>query len=413
MGQEMRNLRIDGARLWASLMEMAEIGALPNGGCGRLALTDLDKEGRDLFVRWCEEAGCTVTVDSMGNIFARRPGTDPNRKPVGTGSHLDTQPHGGKFDGVLGVLAGLEVIRALNDAEVETAAPIEVVVWTNEEGSRFTPSMCASGVFAGAFEEADIRAHTDVDGHVFGEELRRIGYAGPERCGAHAFETFYEIHIEQGPILEAAGLPVGVVIGVQGMRWYDVTVTGQDAHAGPTPMEVRRDAMLAAARMVQVVVETARGHAPHGRGTVGHMRVVPNSRNTIPGEVHFTIDIRHPDAGTLERMDTEMRAAIEARAEMEGVEVEMEEVTNSAPIQFDRGCIAAVRDAAERLGYAHMDVVSGAGHDSVYISQVAPTSMIFIPCEGGLSHAEAENAEPEHVTTGGNVLLHAILERAD
>ncbi len=412
MGQAMRNLRIDGARLWASLMEMAEIGALPNGGCGRLALTDLDREGRDLFVRWCEEAGCAVTVDSMGNIFARRPGTDAGRRPVGTGSHLDTQPHGGKFDGVLGVLAGLEVIRSLNDAEVETAAPIEVVVWTNEEGSRFTPSMCASGVFAGAFEEADILDHTDVDGHVFGEELERIGYAGPERCGAHAFETFYEIHIEQGPILEAAERPVGVVTGVQGMRWYDVTVTGQDAHAGPTPMEVRRDAMLAAARMVQIVVETGRGHPPHGRGTVGHMRVVPNSRNTIPGEVHFTIDIRHPDPGVLERMDREMCAAIEASAEADGVEVEMEQVTNSAPIQFDRGCVAAVREAAETLGYTHMDVVSGAGHDSVYISQVAPTSMIFIPCEGGLSHAEAENVEPEHVTVGGNVLLHAILDRA-
>jgi N-carbamoyl-L-amino-acid hydrolase len=408
----MRNLRIDSRRLWASLMEMAKIGALPHGGCGRLALTDLDREGRDLFVRWCEEAGCTVAVDSLGNIFARRAGRDPSRKPVATGSHLDTQPHGGKFDGVLGVLAGLEVLRTLNDAGVETEAPIEVCVWTNEEGCRFTPSMGSSGVFGGVHRAEEVLEVRDVDGKSFGEELARIGYAGAERCGDRAFETFYELHIEQGPILEAAKAQIGVVTGVQGFRWYDVALRGQDAHAGPTPMEVRRDAMFAAARMVQLVVQAGRDRPPHGRGTVGHMRVLPNSRNTIPGEVHFTIDIRHPDAAVLDAMARDLLQAIRRSAAEDLVEIDIDEVTYSAPIAFDEGCVAAVRLAAERLGYGHMDVVSGAGHDAVNVSRVAPTSMIFIPCAEGLSHNEEERIEPDQAETGANVLLHAILERA-
>ena len=408
----MRNLKIDGERLWASLMEMAEIGALPHGGCGRLALTDLDRKGRDLFVRWCEAAGCSVAVDSLGNIFARRPGRDPSRKPVATGSHLDTQPHGGKFDGVLGVLAGLEVVRTLNDAGIETDAPVEVCVWTNEEGCRFTPSMGSSGVFGGVHTAEEVLGVEDVDGKIFGEELARIGYAGPERCGDREFETFYELHIEQGPILEAAKAQVGIVTGVQGFRWYNVVVRGQDAHAGPTPMEVRRDAMLAAAHMVQLVVQAGRDRPPHGRGTVGHMRVLPNSRNTIPGEVHFTIDIRHPDGATLEQMAAELVGAIRESAAENSVGIELKEVTYSAPVSFDEGCVAAVRAAAERLGYGHMDVVSGAGHDAVNISRVAPASMIFIPCADGLSHNEEERIEPDQAETGANVLLHAILDRA-
>ena len=408
----MRNLKVDSQRLWASLMEMAEIGALPHGGCGRLALTDLDREGRDLFVRWCEEEGCTVTVDSLGNIFARRPGRDPSRKPVATGSHLDTQPHGGKFDGVLGVLAGLEVLRSLNDAEIETEAPVEVCVWTNEEGCRFTPSMGSSGVFGGLYAPEEVLEVRDVDGKSFGEELSRIGYAGAEACGDHVFETFYELHIEQGPILEAAKKQVGIVTGVQGFRWYDVVLKGQDAHAGPTPMEVRRDAMLAAAHMVELVIQAGRARPPHGRGTVGHMRVLPNSRNTIPGEVHFTIDVRHPDPAVLDAMAAELLQAICRSAEQDSVDIETTEVTHSAPISFDESCVAAVRSAVERLGYAHMDVVSGAGHDAVNISRVAPTSMIFIPCANGLSHNEEERIEPEQAETGANVLLNAILDRA-
>lgn len=408
----MRNLKIDAQRLWSSLMEMAEIGALPKGGCGRLALTDLDREGRDLFVRWCEAAGCAVTVDSLGNIFARRPGRDPSRKPVATGSHLDTQPHGGKFDGVLGVLAGLEVLRSLNDAEMETEAPVEVCVWTNEEGCRFTPSMGSSGVFGGLHRPEEVLEVRDVDGKSFGEELERIGYAGAETCGDHPFETFYELHIEQGPILEAAKKQVGIVTGVQGFRWYDIALTGQDAHAGPTPMEVRRDAMLAAAHMVDLVIEAGRARPPHGRGTVGHMRVLPNSRNTIPGEVHFTIDVRHPESAVLDAMAAELLDAMQRIAKADSVDVDIKEVTHSAPVSFDRGCVAAVRSAAEKLGYDHMDVVSGAGHDAVNISRVAPTSMIFIPCANGLSHNEEERIEPDQAETGANVLLHAILDRA-
>jgi N-carbamoyl-L-amino-acid hydrolase len=411
-GAGMRNLRINGERLWESLMDMAKIGALPKGGCGRLALSDEDKIGRDLFVRWCEAAGCTIRIDRLGNIFARRPGRHADRPPVMTGSHLDTQPHGGKFDGVYGVLAGLEVIRTLNDAGVETEAPIEVAVWTNEEGSRFAPAMCASGVFGGAFEADYVLGQKDLDGKSFGEELKRIGYAGQEPCGGRAIDTFFEVHIEQGPILESEGLPIGVVVGVQGVRWFDVTVNGQDAHAGPTPMDVRRDALLAAAGMVAAVNQIARAHAPNGRGTVGQMQVIPNSRNTIPGEVRFTIDLRHPEAATLDRIEAAVRSAFEDCASGGDVAVTIERIWNSPPVAFDQGCVAAVRGAADSLGYKHRDIVSGAGHDSCYVSRVAPTSMIFVPCHGGLSHNEEESADPAHVEAGCNVLLQAILSRA-
>lgn len=408
----MQNLRVDGERLWSSLMEMARIGALPHGGCGRLALTDLDKEGRDLFVRWCREAGCTVRIDRLGNIFARREGKRPDLAPIMTGSHLDTQPHGGKFDGVYGVLAGLEVIRTLNDARVETEAPVEVAVWTNEEGSRFAPAMCASGVFGGAFEADYVLAQKDLEGKSFGAELARIGYAGTEACGGRAVGTFFEVHIEQGPILEAEDFPIGIVTGVQGIRWYDIAVAGQDAHAGPTPMPMRRDALLAAAAMVTAVNRIAHAHAPYGRGTVGQMQVVPNSRNTVPGEVRFSVDIRNPDAETLARMDVELRTAVSAAAAEAGVEATVTEIWHSPPVVFDAGCVESVRGAAEALGYKNRDIVSGAGHDSCYVSRVAPTSMIFIPCRGGLSHNEAESTEPAQVEAGCNVLLHAMLARA-
>ena len=408
----MQNLRVNGDRLWASLMEMARIGALPHGGCGRLALTDLDKQGRDLFVRWCREAGCSIKVDRLGNVFARREGKRPDLPPVMTGSHLDTQPHGGKFDGVYGVLAGLEVIRTLNDAKVQTEAPVEVAVWTNEEGARFAPAMCASGVFGGAFEADYVLGQKDLDGKTFGDELKRIGYAGSEACGGRAVGTFFEVHIEQGPILEAEGFPIGVVTGVQGIRWYDIVVAGQDAHAGPTPMPMRRDALLAASSMVAAVNRIAHAHAPYGRGTVGQMHVIPNSRNTVPGEVRFSVDIRNPDADALARMDRELRAAVAASAAEVGVEATVTEIWYSPPVVFDDGCAESVRQAAESLGYKNRDIVSGAGHDSVYVSRVAPTSMIFVPCRGGLSHNEAEDAEPAHIEAGCNVLLHAMLSRA-
>ncbi len=408
----MRNLRVDGDRLWASLMEMGEIGETEKGGSCRLALTDLDKEGRDLFVRWCEEAGCTVTWDDMGNIFARRPGRDPNRAPIACGSHLDTQPKGGKFDGVYGVLAGLEVIRSLNDMEIETDAPIEVSVWTNEEGARFAPSMIGSGVFQGTYSTEYAHGTADLDGLTLGDELARIGYLGEEKCGDRTFGAFFEAHIEQGPILEAEGKTIGVVTGGQGLGWYDVTVTGQDSHAGTTPMTVRRDAMMAAARLCLSVEAIAVKYGPQGVATVGQLVVSPNSRNTVPGEVTFTVDMRHPDIEMLKGMDAELHAAVDAERLKEIVSVEMERVAYEMPMIFDEACVDAVRDAAESCGYSHRDIASGAGHDACFLSHILPVGMIFVPCADGISHNETEAATPEDLAAGCEVLLRAMLSRA-
>lgn len=409
----MTNLHIDQQRLWNSLMDLAQIGVLPHGGCRRLALSDEDKAGRDLFVQWCEAAGCTISIDQMGNIFARRAGKNEDRPPVGTGSHLDTQPHGGKFDGAFGVLAGLEVIRTLNDHGIETNLPIELVAWTNEEGARFAPSMLASGVFAGAFELAYALDRFDIDGLRFGDELARIGYAGPEPCGQRTYTAFLETHIEQGPILEHEGLSVGVVTGVQGFRWYDVTVSGQDAHSGSTPMAGRRDALLGSARLIERVNAIALDHAPDGRGTVGQVQVSPNSRNTIPGQVDFTIDFRHPSAETLTAMDQALRAECDRLSHQSGLQIEVEEISYSPPVVFDERCISAVGQACKALGYPHRQMISGAGHDACYVSLVAPTSMIFVPCADGISHSEAESAEPDDLAAGCNVLLQALLSLAN
>lgn len=406
-----RNLKIDGERLWASLMEMARIGATPKGGVCRLALSDLDRESRDLFVRWCEEAGCRVRVDPMGNIFARREGRDASRAPIATGSHLDTQPTGGRFDGVLGVLAGLEVIRTLNDHAVQTDAPMELIVWTDEEGARFAPAMVGSGVYAGVFDLAYGHSRQDLDGKRLGDELARIGYDGDAPMG-EPFGAFFETHIEQGPILEAAGHSVGVVSGAQGTRWYDVVLSGAECHAGPTPMDRRRDALAAAGKLLARIYALAHDHPPHGRATVGEFRTYPGSRNTVPGRVELSVDLRHPDARVLQAMHEGLRAACEAVASETRVQVSLDLIWDSPPVAFDAGCVAAVRRSAELLGYSHMDVVSGAGHDAVYISRITPTAMVFIPCEDGISHNEIENATPEHVEAGANVLLHAMLDRA-
>ena len=406
------NLRVNGARLWASIMEMAEIGALPGGGCGRLALTDDDKRGRDLFASWCEQAGCTVTVDEMGNMFARRPGRNPELPPVAAGSHLDTQPHGGKFDGIFGVLAALEVVRTLNDAGVETEAPLEVINWTNEEGSRFAPAMIASGVFAGLFERNFAYAVRSPEGETLGDELERIGYRGTEPCGEHPLGALFEAHIEQGPILEAAAVPIGVVSGAQGQRWYDIEVCGRDSHAGTTPMPRRKDALVAAARMAARIEDIALEKAPDAVGTVGQFDVSPNSRNTIPGEVRFSVDIRHPDAGVLAVMDTEIRESFSGIARRAGVEVTVDQIWEKPPIVFDSRCVEAVREAAADLGYGHQDIVSGAGHDACQVCTVAPTGMIFVPCEDGISHNEIESAAPEDLEMGCNVLLHSMLAMA-
>ena len=409
---EARNLSIDGQRLWDSLMEMAKIGATEKGGCCRLALTDLDKQGRDLFVKWCTDAGCTIKVDKMGNIFARRAGRDDSLPPVLTGSHLDTQPTGGRFDGVYGVLAGLEAVRTLNDLGYETEHPIEVAVWTNEEGSRFAPAMVASGVFAGVFDLDYGLNRADQDGKTMGQELARIGYAGTEAVGGRPVHAYFETHIEQGPILEAENKTIGVVTDAQGQRWYELTLTGVESHAGPTPMGRRKDALLGAARIVDLVNKIGLDNAPYACATVGMMKVHPNSRNVIPGRVFMTIDFRHPEDAVLAGMDKAMRAGVEQIVKKIGLKLEIEQIFYYAPIHFEDSCVAAVREATKDCGYSMREIVSGAGHDACYIAKVAPTSMIFIPCIDGISHNEIEDAKPEWITAGGNVLLRALLEKA-
>src|SRR5262249_39309523 len=410
----MRNLTIDGERLWASLMELARIGATAKGGVCRLAASDLDGEARRLFIRWCEEAGCTVTVDKIGNIFARRRGRDPTLPPVMTGSHLDTQPTGGKFDGAYGVMAGLELVRTLNDLGYESETPIEIVAWTNEEGSRFSPAMVGSGGFAGVFDLAQGLARPDnFTGVTLGAELERIGFAGPEAVGGAPVAAYFEAHIEQGPILEAAEKPIGVVTGAQGQRWYEITVTGQEAHAGPTPMPRRRDALVGAARMIDAVNKVGHAHAPYACATVGFVEVSPNSRNTIPGRVFLTVDFRHPEDTVLTAMDQKLRAACAEAAATQRLDTEVKEFWYFPPTPFDQRLVGAVREAAAAQGYPHQDIISGAGHDAVYMARVAPTAMIFVPCVGGISHNEIEDAKPDDLTAGGNVLLNAVLDTAD
>ncbi|KVM92573.1 Zn-dependent hydrolase [Burkholderia stagnalis] len=406
------SIKVDGTRLWDSLMQMAKIGATPKGGVCRLALTDLDKAGRDLIVSWAKEAGCMVTVDRMGNVFMRRAGRVADAPPVVTGSHADSQPTGGRFDGIYGVLGGLEVIRSLNDRGIETEHPVEVVIWTNEEGSRFAPAMVASGVFAGVFPLEYGLSRKDVDGKTIGDELVRIGYAGDVPCGGRPLHAAFELHIEQGPILEAEQKTIGVVTDAQGQRWYEITLTGQEAHAGPTPMPRRRDALLGASRVVDLVNRIGLDHAPFGCATVGMMQVYPNSRNVIPGRVFFTVDFRHPDDAVLAQMDAALRDGVARIAAGIGLDTQLEQIFYYKPVAFDADCVAAVRAAAERFGYSHRDMVSGAGHDACYLAQVAPTSMVFVPCVDGISHNEIEDATPEWIEAGANVLLHAILSRA-
>lgn len=406
------NLRINGERLWDSLMELAQIGATPKGGVCRLTLTDLDKQGRDLVTRWAREAGMTVTIDKIGNGFMRRPGRNNNLPPIMTGSHIDTQPTGGKFDGNYGVLAGIEVVRTLNDHGIETEAPIEVAFWTNEEGSRFVPVMMGSGVFAKAFTLEHAYAATDTEGKTVKGELERIGYIGDQEPGDHPIGAYFETHIEQGPVLEDNDKTIGVVSGVLGIRWFDCTVTGMEAHAGPTPMALRKDAMLAATRIMQDVVAAAHRHPPHGRGTVGMVQVFPNSRNVIPGRVKFSIDLRNSTDALVDAMAAEVKAFADQVAQEHGVQVHIEMVSSYPAQLFQPECVEAVGRAAAKLGYSHMPAVSGAGHDAVYMAKLAPSGMIFIPCKDGISHNEIEDAKPEHIEAGCNVLLHAMLERA-
>jgi N-carbamoyl-L-amino-acid hydrolase len=407
------NLRINGERLWDSLMEMAKIGPGVKGGNRRLTLTNVDKEGRELFIRWCEAAGATISVDTMGTIFARRTGTDPSLPPVMVGSHLDTQPTGGKFDGVLGVLGGLEILRTMNDLGIRTRHPIEVVDWTNEEGSRYAPAMIASGVFAGLYSEEFAYDLKDADGIRFGEELKRIGFVGPEKAGQHPAKAYFELHIEQGPILEAEEYDVGVVTHGQGQRWYEVDLTGFESHAGTTPMPRRRDALLGAARVVEKVNEIALSHAPYGVGTVGMLNPYPGSRNVIPGSVFMTVDFRHPEEAALTDIDLRFRAAVGVIASEIGLTANIREVFNYAPVAFDPDCVSKVREAAKRLGYSHRDIVSGAGHDACYVARVVPSAMVFCPCVDGISHNEVEDIHPHWAKAGTDVLFHAVLETAE
>ena len=406
----MDRLRVDGERLWRSLMELAEIGATPRGGVCRLTLTDTDRRGRDLFSRWAQEAGLVLCVDAIGNIFARRAGTDPDAAPVVMGSHLDSQPSGGKFDGAYGVMAGLEVVRALNDAGIRTRAPLEVAAWTNEEGSRFVPTMMGSGVFAGVHSLEETLAQEDVEGVTVREALAAIGYAGSAR--PHKVGAYFEVHIEQGPVLEETGTTIGVVQGALGQRWFDLDLTGQDAHAGPTPMDTRRDALLAASRVVVEVNRIATTFSDYARGTVGFMQVKPNSRNVVPGAVRMTVDLRNAKDATLSAMVEELKRSISEIERQCRVAAALREVVYFPPSEFAPPLVEAVRRAAGARGYSHRDIVSGAAHDAVYLARVAPTAMVFIPCAGGLSHNESESAKPEDIAAGCNVLAAAVLERA-
>jgi N-carbamoyl-L-amino-acid hydrolase len=403
------NLRVDGDRLWSTLMETAAFGATAKGGLRRLALSPEDAAVRRWFVAACEAAGCEVTIDELGDIFARRPGADPSLPPIAIGSHLDTQPTGGRFDGILGVLAGLEVVRALNDAGVVTRHPIEVVDWTNEEGARFAPAMLASGVFGGAFAADFAHSRADRDGVTFAEALTAIGFKGDAPAAGRPFAAHFELHIEQGPVLEDAGTEVGVVTGVQGIRWMDVAVSGLACHAGTTPMALRRDALQGAARLALAIDTVGRSEPGVSLSTIGIFEAYPGSRNTVPESIRMSVDLRHPRIDGLDRMEAAFRTAAAAIAADLSVEIEITPVWSSPPVVFAPTCVDAVRMAVERLGYSRQDIVSGAGHDSVYISRVAPTGMIFVPCEGGISHNEAENMTPVQAETGANVLLQAVL----
>ena len=406
----MQNLQINSRRLWDTLMETAKIGATPKGGICRLTLTDLDQQVRDWFKARCEALGCTVKVDEVGNMFARRPGRNNNLPPIAMGSHLDTQPTGGKFDGALGVLGALEAMRTLAETGYETNAPVEIVNWTNEEGSRYAPAMLASGVFAGVFTPEFAYSRADRDGKTFGDELTRIGYRGDEKAGARKFGAMFELHIEQGPILEDERRMIGIVQGVQGMRWYEVTVNGQEAHTGATPMRLRKNALLGAARMIERIDAVAREHAPDAVGTVGLIENKPNSRNVVPGELFFTVDFRHPDDKVLDVMEGKFRAALPEILDPLRLTYKEARIWVSPAVKFAPELIACVRVGAEKAGFKSRDMISGAGHDAAYIARVAPTTMIFVPCAGGISHNEAESTSLDECAAGAQVLLNAVLE---
>ena len=407
------NLRINPDRLWNSIHELAEVGPGIAGGSNRQTLTDDDAKGRTRFQRWCEGAGMTLGRDQMGTMFARREGTDPSLDPVYIGSHLDTQPTGGRYDGVLGVLSGLEVIRTMNDLGIKTKHPVVVVNWTNEEGARFAPAMLASGVFAGIHTLDYAYGRKDQEGLTFGDELKRIGWVGDEKVGDRKMHAYFEYHIEQGPILEAEHKQIGVVTHGQGLWWLEITLIGKEAHTGSTPMTMRVNAGLAMARILEMVQDVAMGEQPGAVGGVGQMKFSPNSRNVLPGTVVFTIDIRSPEQAKLDRMRARIEAEAAKIAAALGVGCSIEAVGHFDPVAFDPKLVARVREAAEKLGYSHMDIISGAGHDACWTNRVAPTTMIMCPCVGGLSHNEAEEISKDWAAAGADVLFHAVVETAE
>ena len=413
MEQPRTNQQIDARRLWDSLMGFAEIGATTKGGVRRLTLTDTDKRGRDRFRAECEQLGLTVRVDAIGNMFARRPGRDPTRPPVLFGSHLDSQPSGGKFDGALGVLAGLEVMRSLNDLDIVTEAPLELINWTDEEGSRFGHSLMGSGVWAGVFGLDKAYTLTDTEGTTVANALDAIGYRGDQPATPFQADAYFELHIEQGPILEREDRRIGIVTGAQSQVWYDVVTTGQDSHAGTTPPSTRKDALVCAARIIDLVDRLMRARGDEGRGTVGQLLVSPNSRNVVPGEVRFSAEFRHPSDAEVDVLDREFRPAAQAIADASGIRLDLTTLFRIPAQPFDPDCVDLVRQAATRLGYPSRDIVSGAGHDAVYVARHVPTAMIFTPCKDGLSHNEAESIEPEQAQAGCQVLFEAVLARAN
>ena len=413
MKQKTTNLRINSSRLWESLMEMAKIGPGIAGGNNRQALTDEDAQGRALFHKWCDDAGLTMGIDQMGTMFARREGTRPDLLPVYVGSHLDTQPTGGKYDGVLGVLAGLEIIRTLNDQGIETKHPIVIVNFTNEEGTRFPPAMVASGVFAGVHSLDWAYSREDSEGKTFGEELKRINWIGDEEVGSRKMKAFFELHIEQGPILELEEKEIGVVTHGQGLSWLEITLTGKESHTGSTPMPMRVNAGLGMARITQLVDEIAHSYKPNAVGAIGQCDIYPNSRNIIPGKAVFTVDFRHPEKSIISSMEEELRLGAEKIAKEIGLTLEIESVGGFDPVTFDPDCVSMIRASAEKLGYGYRDLVSGAGHDACWINKVAPTAMVMCPCVGGLSHNEAEEITQKWASAGADVLLHSVLDSAE
>jgi beta-ureidopropionase / N-carbamoyl-L-amino-acid hydrolase len=403
------NLKIDAARLWGTLMETARFGALPGGGIKRLAASAEDKLVRDWFATACTDLGLTISIDAVGNMFARRAGKNPELPPIMMGSHLDTQPTGGKFDGILGVLAALEVVRTLIQAGFETYAPLEIVNWTNEEGARFSPAMLASGAFAGVFTPAQALSTADRDGTTLDEALQAIDYKGIIPVGGRKIHAYFELHIEQGPILEAEAHAIGIVTGVQAMRWYDVVITGQSAHTGATPMHLRKDALVGAAALALAIQAIAKAHAPLAVGSIGTLDVHPASRNTVPGEVVLSVDLRHRDDAILDVMEAQFKVQIHEIAEKYGLTATCALFWNSPAVRFDPVLIDDVRQAAAKGGYSAREIVSGAGHDAAYIARIAPSTMIFVPCAGGISHNEAESASFDDCATGAQVLLDAVL----